>query len=55
LPASAIAGSAFLVACDLIARTARPPAEIRLGVVTALCGAPFFLVLMLRGLNEVHE
>jgi len=32
----------ILVACDLVARTARPPAEIRLGVVTALCGAPFF-------------
>ena len=40
LPASAVAGSAFVVACDLVARTARPPAEIRLGVVTALCGAP---------------
>jgi iron complex transport system permease protein len=55
LPASAVAGSAFLVACDLVARTARPPAEIRLGVVTALCGAPFFLVLMARRLNEVGE
>ena len=46
LPASAVAGAAFLIACDLVARTVRPPAEIRLGVVTALCGAPFFLVLL---------
>jgi iron complex transport system permease protein len=55
IPASAIAGSAFLVLCDLVARTVRPPAEIRLGVVTAICGAPFFLVLLLRRLREAHE
>ena len=55
LPATALAGSTFLIACDLAARTARPPAEIRLGVVTALCGAPFFLVLLLRRFREVHE
>jgi iron complex transport system permease protein len=48
IPASAAAGAAFVILCDLVARTARPPAEIRLGVVTALCGAPFFLVLLLR-------
>jgi ABC-type Fe3+-siderophore transport system permease subunit len=39
----------------LLARTVRPPAEIRLGVVTALCGAPFFLLLLLRRLREAHE
>jgi len=52
VPASAVAGGAFLIACDLVARTVRPPAEIRLGVVTALCGAPFFLFLLLRQLRE---
>jgi len=55
IPASAIGGATFLVACDLLARTVRPPAEIRLGVVTALCGAPFFLALLLRRLREAHE
>jgi len=55
IPASAVGGATFLVACDLVARTVRPPAEIRLGVVTALCGAPFFLVLLLRRLREAHE
>ena len=55
LPASAIAGATFLIACDLVARTVRPPAEIRLGVVTALCGAPLFLVLLLRNLRERAE
>jgi iron complex transport system permease protein len=51
IPASALGGATFLVLCDLIARTAHPPAEIRLGVVTALCGAPFFLTLLLRRLE----
>jgi iron complex transport system permease protein len=53
LPASALAGAAFLVICDLIARTARPmlglgPVEVRLGIVTAAFGAPFFLHLLMR-------
>lgn len=51
LPAAAIAGAAFLIACDIAARTVRPPAEIRLGVVTALCGAPLFLIILLRRLR----
>ena len=55
IPASALGGATFLVLCDLAARTVRPPAEIRLGVVTAICGAPFFLVLLLRRLREAHE
>jgi iron complex transport system permease protein len=55
IPASAVGGATFIVLCDLIARTARPPAEIRLGVVTAICGAPFFLLLLLRRLREAHE
>ena len=48
LPASALGGAVFLILCDLVARTIHPPLEIRLGVVTALCGGPFFLVLLLR-------
>jgi iron complex transport system permease protein len=55
LPASAVSGAAFLILCDLAARTIRPPAEIRLGVVTALCGAPLFLLLLARRLREAHE
>jgi iron complex transport system permease protein len=54
LPASAVAGAAFVILCDLAARTVRPPAEIRLGVVTAMCGAPLFLMLMIRRFREVH-
>lgn len=48
LPASALGGAVFLILCDLLARTIHPPTEIRLGVITALCGGPFFLVLLLR-------
>jgi iron complex transport system permease protein len=54
LPASALTGAAFVMLCDLAARTVRPPAEVRLGVVTALCGAPLFLLLLMRRLREEH-
>jgi iron complex transport system permease protein len=53
LPAAAVTGAAFVVLADLVARTAYRPVEIRLGIVTALCGAPFFLWLLLRRLREV--
>lgn len=46
LPLSALCGAAFLIGCDLIAKTALSPAEIPLGVVTAFFGAPFFLVVL---------
>lgn len=46
LPASALLGSAFLLGADAVARTVLAPAEIPVGVVTALVGAPFFLYLL---------
>ena len=48
VPASALAGAAALVLADTAARSILPPAEIPVGVVTALFGAPFFLVLLRR-------
>jgi iron complex transport system permease protein len=48
LPASALFGAAFLVLCDLAARTLLAPVEIPVGVVTALIGGPFFLWLLVR-------
>ena len=48
LPASALFGAAFLVACDVLARTLLAPIEIPVGVVTALIGGPFFLWLLVR-------
>jgi iron complex transport system permease protein len=46
--ASALAGAALVVAADLIARVARPPAELPLGAVTAILGVPFFLARLRR-------
>jgi iron complex transport system permease protein len=48
LPASALFGAAFLVACDLLARTILAPIEIPVGVITAMIGGPFFLWLLVR-------
>jgi len=48
LPASALGGAALLVAADTLARTVVAPAELPIGVLTALVGGPFFLWLLLR-------
>lgn len=48
LPLSVLTGAIFLIAADLIARTAQAPSEIPVGVITAICGAPFFLYLLRR-------
>ncbi len=48
LPASALFGAAFLVGCDLVARTIFAPVEMPVGIVTAMVGAPFFLWLLVR-------
>ena len=46
LPLSALTGGAFLVACDLAARTLEAGTEIPIGVITAFFGAPFFAFLL---------
>ncbi|MBB3226288.1 iron complex transport system permease protein [Luteibacter sp. Sphag1AF] len=48
LPASAVAGATLLVAADTLARTIVAPAELPIGVLTAIVGGPFFLWLLLR-------
>ena len=48
LPASALFGAAFLIGCDLVARTALAPVELPVGIVTAIIGGPFFLWLLFR-------
>jgi iron complex transport system permease protein len=48
LPASALAGGTLLVAADTAARTLVAPAQLPVGVVTALIGVPTFLWLLLR-------
>jgi ABC-type Fe3+-siderophore transport system permease subunit len=48
LPASALFGAGFLVACDVVSRTVMAPVEVPVGVITALIGGPFFLWLLIR-------
>lgn len=53
IPASFFLGSAFLVLCDTAARTILAPTEIPVGVITALLGGPFFIVLLKRKRGEL--
>jgi ABC-type Fe3+-siderophore transport system permease subunit len=48
LPAATLFGAAFLVGCDLLARTVLAPVELPVGIITALLGGPFFLWLLIR-------
>ena len=52
VPASALAGAAFLVVADMLARTLPSSGEIPVGIITALIGAPVFLYLLRRGGKE---
>jgi len=48
LPAAALFGASFLIVADTIARVVFAPAELPVGVITALCGAPYFIFLLKR-------
>lgn len=48
LPASALSGAVLLIGADAVARVVVVPAELPIGVITALLGGPFFLWLLLR-------
>ena len=48
IPASALAGSGFLLLADTVARTVIAPRELHIGVITALVGAPVFIYLLRR-------
>lgn len=48
VPAAALAGGAFLVVCDALARTVLPGRELPVGAITALAGGPLFLALLRR-------
>ena len=55
IPASILFGASFVILADLIARTAIPPAEIPVGLVTSLAGAPFLVFLLLAAKGESYE
>ena len=48
LPLAVLTGAIFMILADLLARTILAPTEIPIGVITAICGAPFFLYLLRR-------
>ena len=48
IPGAALLGASLLLGADLVARLVVAPAEMPIGIVTALLGAPFFLVLLVR-------
>jgi iron complex transport system permease protein len=48
LPLSLLAGAAFMLTADIIARTVLAPSELPVGVITAFVGAPFFAVILAR-------
>ncbi len=48
IPASTLGGAAFLILADTGARSLAAPAELPVGIITALCGAPYFMYLLRR-------
>jgi iron complex transport system permease protein len=51
LPASALVGAILVTLADALARSLLPPSEIPLGLITAVAGGPFFIVLLARRLR----
>ena len=49
IPTTCLAASIFMVACDVFSRTVFSPVEIPIGVITAICGAPVFIILLKQG------
>ncbi len=52
-PASALLGGSYLVAADTVGRTLLAPAEIPVGIITAIAGGPFFIYLLLHRRSRV--
>jgi iron complex transport system permease protein len=55
IPASVLAGGAFLAVCDTVARTALPSGELPVGVLTGLLGGPFFVWLLKTRTREISS
>lgn len=51
LPASALTGAAFLLGCDIVARTIISPVVLPVGILTSIIGAPLFIILLLGGVG----
>ena len=53
MPGAMLLGATLTVLADLAARTVAAPAEVPLGILTALIGAPFFLALLWRSRSQL--
>lgn len=53
MPLSIITGAAFLLTADILARVLMAPQELPVGIITALCGAPFFIFIMRQARKQV--
>ncbi|NVD40246.1 iron ABC transporter permease [Ensifer sp. HO-A22] len=51
--ASALGGAALLLAADILVRVVAPGRDLKLGVLTAVVGAPFFLVIVMRARRQI--
>lgn len=54
VPLAALGGASFLLLADIVARSAMPPRELPVGVVTSVIGAPFFLYLLARAKGQLR-
>jgi iron complex transport system permease protein len=54
LPVCTLAGSIFLVWVDVLARIVIEPQELPVGIITALIGAPFYLILMRQTSDQLR-
>ncbi len=54
IPLSALGGGLFLLIADTLARNLASPAELRVGIITAMFGAPFFLLLLIRNRSRTE-
>lgn len=55
LPASFLAGAVFLTFCDALGRVILPGLEIRVGIMTAFIGTPYFLYLLRRHMKTLQS
>jgi len=53
IPLSALGGAVFVMVADAIARMVIQPAELRVGILTAFVGAPFFIALLIKNKRQV--
>jgi iron complex transport system permease protein len=53
LPLSTLAGAILLILADTAARSLFAPTEMPVGIITALIGAPFFLLLLRRTKRQI--